>query len=143
MIMKGISLEKKVGIALLPLLLPFFAFAQGDLEVISDYGASILGFINGTLIPIVFGLALLVFLWGMFKYFILGGGDDAERGKGKQLMLWAVIGFVVMVSIFGIVQLLSNGLGLEDDDITLPQAPGVTSTGGDSGDDVLNRPARR
>ena len=50
-----------------------------------------------TLIPMVFALSLLIFIWGMFKFFILGGANDEDRAKGKQLIIWAIIGFVLMV----------------------------------------------
>jgi hypothetical protein len=31
-------------------------------------------------------------------------------------MLWAIVGFVVMVSVFGIVNLIAGGLGFSDDE---------------------------
>jgi hypothetical protein len=68
-------------------------------------------FINNVLIPLIFAFALLFFIYGMFKYFIQGGDNDGNRETGKQLMIWAVIGFVLMVSIWGIVNLLAGGLG--------------------------------
>src|SRR3989344_6558293 len=89
--------------------LPLMALAQfGE---VSTFVGKISSFINSTLIPLVFGIALLVFLWGVFKYFIMGGGDASSREEGQQLMLWAIIGFVVMVSVFGIVNMIANGLG--------------------------------
>ena len=73
-------------------------------------------FINNTLIPLVFAVALLAFIYGIFQYFILGGADDDKREAGKKLMIWAIIGFVVMVSVFGIVNLIAGGLGFSDDE---------------------------
>ena len=88
---------------------PLVSFAQfGD---INSFIGDVSSFINGTLIPLIFAAALLFFIYGMFKYFIMGGDDEDSREKGKQLMLWAVIGFVAMVSIFGVVNLIAGGLG--------------------------------
>ncbi len=95
-------------------LLPVVALAQfGE---INDFLGDISDFINGTLIPLVFAAALLMFIWGMFKYFIMGGDDDGNRETGRQLMIWAVVGFVAMVSVFGVVNLVANGLGFSDDE---------------------------
>lgn len=115
---------KKIGVSLIAFLLPFMAFAadaadtttDGKFGEIGTFVGNISGFINSTLIPLLFGVALLVFLWGIFKYFILGGGDEGKREEGKQLMLYAIIGFVVMVSVFGIVNMIANGLGFSDDE---------------------------
>jgi hypothetical protein len=85
---------------------------------------SFINFINNTLIPLVFALALLVFFYGIFKYFILGGGDESNRKDGRQLMLYAIIGFVVMASIYGIVALVSGGLGINNQNqINVPVVP--------------------
>lgn len=62
------------------------------------------------LIPLVFALALLVFLWGITKAWILGGGDKASVDKGKQIALAGIIGLVVMVSVWGIVAIFKNVL---------------------------------
>jgi hypothetical protein len=108
---------KKIGVSLLASLsaiLPMVALAADDFGEINKFVDKIASFINDTLIPLLFGVALLVFLWGIFKYFILGGGDEGKREEGKQLMLWAIIGFVVMVSIFGIVNMIAGGLNLSE-----------------------------
>lgn len=110
---------KKIGVSLLVFLTPVLAFAQDTTNNVQDasfgeistFIAKISAFINSTLIPLLFGVALLVFLYGVFKYFILGGGDSGKQEEGKQLMLYAIIGFVVMVSVWGIVNAIAGGLG--------------------------------
>ena len=108
---------KKISIytlALVLVVLPGVAFGQfGEINSFLD---DVSTFINGTLIPLVFAVALLMFIYGIFKYFILGGADDDEREAGKKLMLWAIVGFVVMVSVFGIVNLIAGGLGFSNDE---------------------------
>lgn len=90
-------------------LTPMLALAQfGD---INTFVGKITTFINNTLIPLVFALALLMFIWGMFRFFIVGGHEEDAQKQGKNLMLYSVLGFVLMVSIFGIVNLIANGLG--------------------------------
>jgi hypothetical protein len=87
---------------------PVLASAQfGD---VNRFAATIITFINNVLIPLIFAFGLLVFIWGMFRFFILGGGDEEQRAKGKSLMLFAILGFVMMIIIFSVVNLLSTGL---------------------------------
>ena len=91
---------------------PVLALAQfGE---VNTFIGNISGFINSVLIPLVFAIALLVFMWGAFKFFIMKGNDPDAQKEGRDLMLYAVIGFVMMVSIFGIVNLIAGGLGLSD-----------------------------
>ena len=83
---------KKIGIytlALALVVLPSVAF--GQFGEVNDFLDDISSFINSTLIPLVFALALLIFIYGIFKYFILGGHDDDSREAGKKLMLWAIV----------------------------------------------------
>ena len=116
--------------AQLMMLMPLVALAQGELKGISSLFNNFIGFINNTLIPLVFALALLMFFYGIFKYFILGGGDESSRAEGRQLMLWAIIGFVVMASIYGIVALISGGLGIDKTNkINVPVVPSRGNSG--------------
>ena len=58
-----------------------------------------------SLIPVVIGLTLLVFIWGLAK-FILASGDEKKIDDGKSLMFWGIIGLFVMVSVWGIVNIV-------------------------------------
>jgi len=58
--------------------------------------------------PIVYlivSLSVLLFVFGVFK-FIRSEGED--RTRGKEFMLWGIIGLFVMVSIWGLVAILQN-----------------------------------
>ena len=124
---------KKIGISVLSslaMIMPALALAQtppANFGGIGTYITTISTFINNVLIPLVFGIALLVFIWGIFNYFILGGADEGKREEGKQLMLYSIVGFVVMVSIFGIVNLIANGLGFSSQS-TIQNIPNVPTT---------------
>jgi hypothetical protein len=45
---------------------------------------------------------------GVFDTFILGANDEEKKGQGKNLMLWGLIGFFVMVSVWGLVNILTG-----------------------------------
>jgi hypothetical protein len=106
------------------LLTPMIAFGAGELTTVSTFIDNIVKFMNGTLVPLIFALAFLVFLWGMFKAFILGGSDEEKQSEGKSLMMYAIAGFVIMVSLWGIVNLVAQGFGFQGKSIQdIPNLP--------------------
>ncbi len=117
----------KILSRLLPFTLfaPLFAFAQvGNFQGMKIFLDNLIQFMNDTLVPGIFALAFLVFLWGMFKTFILGGHDEEKQGEGKQLMMYAIAGFVIMLSLWGVVNLIANGFGLREGNLNnIPNLP--------------------
>ena len=115
---------KKIAYSALALALTFpaFAFAQPRVDSVQDVGQFIVGLINNIAVPVIFALAFLVFIWGVFTYFIAGGSDEEKRGKGRSLMLYGLLGFFVMVSVWGLVNILVGSVQLENRPNTLPQA---------------------
>jgi hypothetical protein len=103
------------------LLLPALAFAQ--VNSINDAGRIVIDLINNVGVPIVFALAFIVFIWGIFQYFIAGGHDEEKRDAGKSLMLWGLIGFFVMVSVWGLVNILLGTFQLNNNVRQYPTAP--------------------
>ena len=75
---------------------------------LSDAGSFIINTINNILVPVLFAVAFIVFLWGAFKTFILGANSEEVKDQGKNLMLWGLIGFFVMVSISGPLNILTG-----------------------------------
>lgn len=98
------------------------ALALAQYGGINNEIAKVINFINNVIIPLIFAIALVVFIWGMFRYFISNGAEGAE--EGKKLALYAVVGFVLMVSIWGIVNLIAGGLGFSGQQIqNIPSVP--------------------
>lgn len=89
--------------------LPLVSFAA--INNISDVGSFIINTINNILVPVIFAIAFIVFLWGAFDTFILGASSEDVKEKGKNLMLWGLIGFFVMVSVWGLVNILTGTFG--------------------------------
>lgn len=77
---------------------------------------NILAFSDNVLIPFILGIGFLVFVWGMFKYFIVGGANDEAKEQGKSLMVYAVLAFVLIIVFWGIINLLATSTGLEGND---------------------------
>ena len=60
------------------------------------------------ILPIIVLLAFIYFLWGLVKYLKDAGGNKDEA---TQMMLNGVIGFFVMASVWGFVNILVATLG--------------------------------
>ena len=107
-------MKKFVYIALASML-PAIAFAQPRVDSLQDTGTFIVGLIENVAVPVIFSLAFIVFIWGVFNYFIAGGHDEEKRDKGKQLMLYGILGFFIMVSVWGLVNILVGSVDLENE----------------------------
>lgn len=86
---------------------------QSDGGKFGDLLGNILEFTNQVLIPFIIGIGFLVFVYGMFKYFIAGGQNEDKQKEGKDLMIYATLGFVLIVVFWGIINLLASSTGLE------------------------------
>lgn len=84
-----------------------------NLQPLEAILTDLVGFIN-FLVPIIFAIAFIVFIWGVFRYFIQGAASEEQRDKGKQFVVWSLVGFFLMLSIWGIVNLLTNTLSFDD-----------------------------
>ncbi len=99
--------------------LPALALAQSN---ITSLAATITNIINGVLVPLIFAIAFLVFIWGVFQYFIAGG--EEKKKEATHLMLYGIVGFFVMVSVWGLVNILVGTFNLNSNVPPLPPAPG-------------------
>jgi|ERR1035437_2422084 hypothetical protein len=105
--------------------LPLVSSAVTTVNNVSDVGSFIINTINNVLVPVIFAVAFIVFLWGAFDTFILGAGSDEVKEKGKSLMLWGLIGFFVMVSVWGLVNILTGTVAGNNSAVTQPGAAQV------------------
>lgn len=79
---------------------------------ICQVASTILYIINYVLVPVLFALAFIVFLYGIAKAYIFSGGDPAKVSEGHKLLMWGIIAFVVMISLWGLVNVVANTFGL-------------------------------
>lgn len=106
--MNKILVSSALALGVLAVPLVSFAATSAVVNNLSDVGSFIINVINNIIVPVLFAVAFIVFLWGAFKVFILGAQDEAVKESGKNLMLWGLIGFFVMVSIWGLVNILTG-----------------------------------
>lgn len=58
-------------------------------------------------VPLLMALALAAFTYGIIKYF-LNPDNEEKRKEGKGYMFWGLISIFVMVSLWGLVGILSK-----------------------------------
>lgn len=97
--------RQTVGIAatLVLLVLPAALKAQTFKDIVNN---NVLPIFDSA-ITFIMTIAVLAFVFGAAK-FVLMAGDDKSRSEGKQMMLWGIISLAVMVSIWGLVQIIKT-----------------------------------
>jgi len=108
------------SLTLATLAVPLVSFAA--VSNITDVGQFVINTINNIVVPVIFAVAFIVFLWGAFETFILGANSEDVKSKGKNLMLWGLIGFFVMVSVWGLVNILTGSVSFGNPSQTTPPA---------------------
>ncbi len=92
--------------------LPTVTFAQnGSLQGLIT---GTLGFINVVLIPFILGIAFLIFIINAVRFFVIGGNNTESQENARNLALYGVGAFVLILSLWGMVNILANGIGLNE-----------------------------
>ena len=81
-------------------------------QFIGSGTTGVVGLLNVVVVPVIFALAFLVFVWGVVNYFILNAGDETKRAEGRAFVLWGLLGMVLLFSVWGFVNLLLSPLGV-------------------------------
>jgi hypothetical protein len=96
-------------IFLLDFLTPKYAEAA---ETLRDLMLKINTIIINPLVGFLFAVAFVLFLWGIARYFLARGSNPTMVGEAKSHMLWGIVGMFIMFSVFGIMRLIANSLGV-------------------------------
>lgn len=79
-----------------------------NLQPINSLSTSLIGLLNTVVVPFVFAIAFIVFIWGVYTYFIAGGASEEKRSEGAKFVLSGLIGFAAMVSVWGLVNIITG-----------------------------------
>ncbi len=72
----------------------------------ADVVKIVLGLIDYA-IPVVGGIALLLFIWGAAKIIFQGGSEEAVR-DGKTRIFWGLIALFAMASVWALVSIVTD-----------------------------------
>lgn len=92
---------------------PRIAFAQELTENVASFMDRVFEVLLQPFIGLLFTLALVLFLYGMMRSVTATDRSSEDAKKGRQHMLWGIIGMFVMMSVFGIMRLILNTLGID------------------------------
>lgn len=104
----------------------FFINTAYASESLNQFVAKMDKLIINPLILLLFALALVYFLYGIFE-FISNQENEEKKTKGKTHMMWGIIGITIMLGVFMIMKVIMNtfniqGIDVEKGTVTLPSA---------------------
>lgn len=106
--MKKIIIKSAV---LLGVLTPLITFAQQKKDLKYVIGLVVEYLKYG--IYLILALAVVMFVWNVYKY-LIAGSDEANRTEAGHYIMWSLIGFFVILSIWGLVNILVNTAALDN-----------------------------
>ena len=65
--------------------------------------------INAGIIPLIFTITFLVFMWGIFRF--IAATDNIKKEEGKNFIKWGLVGLFVMVGVWGILNIFGGIFG--------------------------------
>jgi hypothetical protein len=104
------------GLVLVTLPVHVYAQNMGWLNSLAAGMTTVISVLVGVLVA----LALTVFLWGMVL-FIANSANDEKRAQGKRKMIWGIVALFVIVSVWGLVNLLQTLLGVTQGEAVAPR----------------------
>lgn len=103
------NIKIKAGI-LSVLVLPVITFAETkDLKYIAKLATDYMQIA----ITLILSLAILMFVYNVYKYFISGSDDVSAKKDAGLYVMWSVIGFFVILSFWGLVNILIKSFNLD------------------------------
>jgi len=79
---------------------------------LQTFFTNIITFFNDSLIPFILAIAFLVFIWNTVRFFVIEGANEKEHEKARSFALYGLGAFVIILSFWGIVILLTDDLNL-------------------------------
>jgi fumarate reductase subunit D len=64
------------------------------------------------ILKLLFLVALIYFMWGVFSY-VKNGDSDSDRETGRVHMIWGIFGMFIMISAYGIINIILGTIGVD------------------------------
>lgn len=134
---------KKSILLLILILIPLFSFAQNNIDsgiytsavsetrTLKDLASLFVNYLNIG-IELIIALAVITFIWNVYLYFF----TEKDRAEAGKYVAYSVIGFFVILSMWGLVALLRNTINLPNQRPSFPFG-GSGTTGGNGGGTTL------
>lgn len=76
-----------------------------------QFACKLVTIIINPLLALLFAAALLVFVWGLVEFLWGIGQGQADKEKGRNHMIWGIVGLFIMTVATGLVYLTINTIG--------------------------------
>jgi Type IV secretion system pilin len=121
---------KKI-LSIVAFLAPSVAMAQTQtITDVNSLTAKIVG-IGNIVIYLLVSLAVIYIIWNTVQYFIKGNsGEENDRRKSGMGILWGIVGLAVILSIWGLVGILTNTFRTTPTNQPLPNLGNSVGNGG-------------
>lgn len=78
--------------------------------------------ILNAVLPVLIALGVVYFVWGVITYMV--GDDEEAKKKGRDRIIFGIIGLAVIIAVWGLVAILKNTFGLGNvQNINFPTTP--------------------
>jgi len=78
-------------------------------STLKDLVNMIIGYIN-ILIPTILVIVFVWTIWKVFDAWVINAGDEKKIEEGKGVVLTSVIVFVIIIALWGLIQLLRESV---------------------------------
>ena len=118
------------GVVLSIILLPALSFGAANITTVPNPPVSVsaacplvggtvtigniickIGFFLNQILPVLLSLGVIYFVWGVVTYMI--SEDEEQKTKGKDKIIYGIIGLAVIVAMWGLVNMVISGFGLD------------------------------
>src|ERR1035437_464034 len=65
-----------------------------------------------TIVPVLIGLGVIYFIWGVIMY-VIADGEEAKK-KGRDSIIYGIIGLTAIICMWGLVNIVDVTFGLND-----------------------------
>jgi len=79
---------------------------------VDSFVSNINKLIINPLIILLFALAVVYFLYGVFE-FISNQENEEKKTKGRSHMIWGIVGIVIMMGVFTILNMIMNTFNIQ------------------------------
>jgi NADH:ubiquinone oxidoreductase subunit 5 (subunit L)/multisubunit Na+/H+ antiporter MnhA subunit len=125
----------------------YYAYMETSTQLAKEFVEKLNTIILFPTIALLSAVAVLVFMYGCFLY-IVRAGEPSAREQGVKHITWGIIGMVVMLSAYTILNIAAGTFGFEDEldaanqgNIVIPPpsgGSGLDGTGNGSGGSSLD-----
>jgi succinate dehydrogenase/fumarate reductase cytochrome b subunit len=93
------------------LLIPTVTKAQ----TLQAYIPALIEFLGSTFISFLLGIAFLIFVINVVRFFIIESNNEEGRSKAKAVMTWSIIAFTLIIVFWGLINIIGTSLGFGED----------------------------